>query len=190
MIEFIGKLLWFFELKKKEYIHKYLQKKYYNRVKSIGNCVRFNGVSYISSPENIEIGNNVHIGDNAYISAKGGLYIGDNTHISRNLLLYTDNHNYQGELLPYDDTYVLKKVTIEKNVWIGMNVTILPGTYIHEGAIIGAGSVVSGVINKNTIIGASLGKTIKLRDEKHYQRLELAQAYGGISGREIKENCK
>lgn len=39
-----------------------------------------------------------------------------------------------------DDTY--GRVTIEDDVWIGGNVTILPGITIHEGAVIGVGSVV------------------------------------------------
>jgi len=190
MIELIGKILWYLDSKKNDFIHTYLQNKYYTKAKSIGKCVRFNGISHIGSIENIEIGNNVHIGNNAYISAKGGLYIGDNTHISRNLLLYTDNHNYQGELLPYDDTYILKKVIIEKNVWIGMNVTILPGSHIEEGAIIGAGAIVSGKIPKNAIYGASLGQVIKYRDEQHYDNLEYHKHYGGINGKQIGQNCK
>ena len=189
MSEFIGKILWFLEHKKKKYIQKYLQKKYYKRAKSIGKGVRFNGISYIGAIENVEIGNNVHIGDSAYISAKGGLYIGDNTHISRNLLLYSDNHNYEGIALPYDDTYTLKKVVIEKNVWIGMNVTILPGTYIEEGTIIGAGAVVSGRIKKFAIVGASLGKIIKSRDIEHYTNLETLKNYGAISGRKLEDIC-
>jgi len=189
IIELIGKLLWVIDIKKKNLIHRYLQKKYYNNIGKIGKCVQFNGISYLGSPENIEIGNNVHIGNNAYISAKGGLYIGDNTHISRNLILYTDNHNYEGKLLPYDNTFKLKKVIIEKNVWIGINVIILPGSHIEEGAIIGAGSIVRGTIPKNAIYGGSLGQVIKYRDFKHYDRLETTKQYGGINGNKIGEDC-
>ena len=36
-----------------------------------------------------------------------------------------------------------KPVIIYDNVWIGGNVTILPGVKINQGAIIGAGSVVT-----------------------------------------------
>jgi len=180
---FIGKILFYINYKKKKYINAYLQDKYYKKAKSIGKYVYFNGVSYISSIENVEIGNNVHLGDNAYISAKGGLYIGDNTHISRNLVLYTDSHNYQGKYLPYDNTFILKKVVIEKNVWIGMNVTILPGTHIKEGAIIGAGAVVSGMVEKGSIYGASLGKIIKKRDKEHYEKLKNNAQYGARNGK-------
>lgn len=189
VVIFLGKVLYFMKQLINKSIHSYLQDKYYKRAKAIGKCVRFNGVSQIGSIENMEIGNNVHIGDNATISAIGGLYIGDNTHISKNLVLYTDNHNYKGELLPYDNSYIKKQVVIEKNVWIGMNVTILPGTHIEEGCIIGAGTVVAGTIEKFSIYGASLGKLIKKRDKDHYMKLEENKQYGGQNGNELGDGC-
>lgn len=189
IIILIGKVLYFIQSIQRKYIHVFLQEKYYLKIKKIGGCVRFNGMSSISGFDNFEIGNNVHIGDNAHIKAEGGLYIGDNTHISRNLILYTVNHNYHGELLPYDDTEVEKKVIIEQNVWIGMNVTILPGTHIEEGCIIGAGAVISGKISKLSICGASLAQVIKNRDKDHYHRLNQNQQFGGINGNELSENC-
>ena len=188
-MKILGKLFYFLDYKKKYYINKYLQCKYYSKIKKIGKCVKFNGVSYISGFNNIEIGNNVHIGDNAWIKGEGGLYIGDNTHISRNLVLYTVNHNYKGELLPYDNTEIKKPVVIEKNVWIGMNVTILPGTHIQEGAIIGAGAVVGGKIPKGAFYGAALGKIIKYRDLEHYENLEKNKKYGAENGNPIKKEC-
>lgn len=189
IIILIGKILYFIQSRQSKYIHIFLQEKYYAKTKKIGKCVRFNGISSISGFDNLEIGNNVHIGDNAHIKAEGGLYIGDNTHISRNLILYTVNHNYQGELLPYDNTEVEKKVVIEKNVWIGINVTILPGTYIEEGCIIGAGSVVAGKISKLSIYGASLAQIIANRDENHYHTLTKNKLFGGINGNKLSENC-
>ncbi len=189
MLIFLGKIIFFIKKILDHLIHIYLQDRFYTRAKKIGKCVRFNGVSYIGGIENIEIGNNVHIGDNAYIAGSGGLIIGDNTHISRNLLLYTDNHNYNGDYLPYDNTYINKKVIIEKNVWIGMNVVILPGSHIKEGAIIGAGAVVTGIVERLCIYGASLGTVIKMRDEAHYNDLTNAKQYGAISGRKLSGDC-
>ncbi len=185
----LGKILFFLTDKREEYINHYLQEKYYKKAKKIGKGVYFNGISYIGSIENVEIGNNVHLGDNAYISAKGGLYIGDNTHISRNLVLYTDTHNYEGKYLPYDDTLRLRKVVIEKNVWIGMNVTILPGTHIKEGAVIGAGAVVAGSVEACSVYGASLGSMIKKRNMTHYNELEQKQQYGARNGKKFTEEC-
>jgi len=184
-----GKILFFIKSKQNRLVNKYLQEKYEKSMKHVGKCVKFNGISYISGVENIEIGNNVHIGNNAHISGVGELYIGDNTHISRNLLILTDNHNYKGEYLPYDNNIIAKRVIIEKNVWIGMNVVILPGSHIEEGSIIGAGSIVSGRIERLSIYGATLGHVIKKRDIEHYERLDKSLLFSGENGNKLSENC-
>ena len=44
-----------------------------------------------------------------------------------------------------------KPVTIEDNVWIGANVTVLPGAEIGNGSVIGAGSVVTGNIPASVV---------------------------------------
>lgn len=181
----IGKIIFYTS----EYLNKlqseFLSKYYHKKIKKVGIGCSFNGISKITGLNNIEIGNNVHIGNNAYIRGEGGLKIGDNVHISRNLVLYTHNHNYEGECLPYDNSFIYRKVIIEKNVWIGMNVKILPGTHIFEGAIIGAGAVVAGKIDQLSIIGASNGRLLKSRDNEHYKFLEKNSKYGGKGGRPI-----
>jgi len=182
----MGKLFFFINHLWVTSISKYLNKKYNSKIKRTGNAIRFIGISRVTGLENIEVGNNVHIAENAFISGKGGLTIGDNVHISRNLVLYTNNHNYEGECLPYDTTYRFKKVIIEKNVWIGMNVTILPGAHIQEGVIIGAGAVVAGKINKFDIIGSPIATQLKSRNIEHYDRLENEGKYGGPSGTPLK----
>jgi acetyltransferase-like isoleucine patch superfamily enzyme/2-polyprenyl-3-methyl-5-hydroxy-6-metoxy-1,4-benzoquinol methylase len=122
----------------------------------------------ISDPSKVVIGKNVHIGNNAFIKSDGGLTIGDNTHISRNLTLYTVNHNYASDILPYNSEMIFKKVIIGKNVWIGMNVCITPGTIIGDGAIIGMGTVVSGYVPPLAIVGSQKWRILGERDKKHY----------------------
>lgn len=163
-------------------LKKYYLNKYRRRLSRIGKGVNFRGFSTITGLEKIEIEDNVQINENAYIRGEGGLFIGANTHIAKNLVIYTHNHNYQGSALPYDHSKIYKKVIIEKNVWIGINVTILPGTHIQEGAIIGAGAVVTGTVPALAIYGASVGKVLKYRDQDHYKDLESKKAYGGASG--------
>lgn len=182
---FSGIGLIFFLLKRTSdfFLNKYYCNKYHRRISKIGRNVKFRGISIITGLEKVEIEDNVHINEGAYIRGEGGLFIGANTHIAKNLVIYTHNHNYKGAALPYDHTRLFKGVTIEKNVWIGINVTILPGTHIKEGAIIGAGSVVSGTVPPLAIYGASLGKVIKYRNTEHYNDLEARKAYGGASGK-------
>lgn len=152
------------------------------QLKFCGQGVRLNGKMFISSPQNMIIGHNVHINENAYFSSAGGLTIGDNAHISRNLTIYTVNHNYRGEALPYDHKEIRKPVVIGKNVWIGMNVCIIPGVHIGDGAIIGLGTVVTKDVPPLAIVGNQPSRVLKYRDAEHYQNLESKNCYGGVGG--------
>lgn len=186
MLTFIGRLIYYYEKLRAMAFQKFLQQYYYKRAGKIGKGVRFNGVTKITGLDKLEIGDNVHIGDGAFIRAEGGLKIGDNTHFARYVTIYTHSHNYEGEVLPYDDTFRYREVVIERNAWIGINVTILPGAYIGEGAIIGAGAVVAGRVEKFAICGAPLAQKIKERNEEHYNEKDSNKLYGGISGRPLK----
>ena len=177
-----GKLIFYVLNLSRRLITSYLYAKYSASSKSIGLGVKFNGICQIISPEELVIESNVHIGDNAFFSCGGGLFIGENTHISRNLVVYTVNHDYSGDRLPYDERQILKPVSIGRNAWIGMNVTVLPGTHIGEGAIIGAGSVVAGKVPPFSIYGAQIATKIGERDIEHYRRLDNSKAYGGPNG--------
>lgn len=50
---------------------------------------------------------------------------------------------------------------IANKVWIGANVTILPGVTIGDGAIIAAGAVVTKDVEPMTIVGGVPAKKIK-----------------------------
>ena len=145
----------------------------------------FNGLIKIVAPENIAIADNVHIGNNAYIDGRGGIEIGTNTHISRNFVVHSSSHNYRGKRIPYDETYDLKAVKIERNVWIGTNVIVIPGVNIGEGSIVGAGTVVTQDIPPKAIVGSQHHRIIKYREDEHYNKLNHDRSYGGISGRAI-----
>jgi galactoside O-acetyltransferase len=52
-------------------------------------------------------------------------------------------------------------VTIESKAWIGFNVIILKGVTIGEGAIVGAGSVVTKDVPPYTIVGGNPARVIR-----------------------------
>ncbi|ESA38663.1 transferase hexapeptide repeat containing protein [Leptolyngbya sp. Heron Island J] len=155
------------------------------QIKYCGKAVRLNGRIAIVQPQKLEIHDNVHIGDNAYIDARGGIVIDENTHISRNFVVHSANHRYEGDYLPYDETYEFKPITIERNVWIGTNVVVVPGVSIGEGAIIGAGAVVTQDVPSFAVFGNQPGRVIKFRDQTHYRCLDNAKAYSGAKGKPI-----
>lgn len=118
----------------------------------LGNNVNFNGLRVIGGG-NVQIGNNFHSGSGC--------------------LIMTTIHNYDnGTKIPYDETVIHKDVIIEDNVWLGINIIILPGVTISEGAIIQAGSVVTSNIPPCAIAGGHPATVFKYRNKDHYYNLK------------------
>ena len=139
-----------------------------SQFQSCGVGVRINGEIKVTDPRSVAVGNKVQIGTNAYFSSAGGFVAADNVRISRNVTIYTVNHNYLGEALPYDQVELPKPVTIGKNAWIGTNVSIIPGVRIGEGAIVGMGTVVTHNVLPLAIVGGPRHRILKSRDLDHY----------------------
>ncbi len=122
--------------------------------------------------ENLTLGEHIHIGKDAYINCKGGVTIGDYSVLSRGVTIYSYDHNFKNpRCLPYDDDVVLKPVHIGRYVWIGMNVTITPGTKIGDGAVIGMGTVISGEVPENAVVVNDKPRIIGYRDAEHTKTL-------------------
>ena len=117
------------------------------------------------------LGKNVNF-NGMSIGGCGSVTIGNNFHSGKECSIITQNHNYEGEKIPYDDTDICKDVTIEDNVWLGNRVIILGGVTIGEGAIIQAGSVVVKSIPKYAIAGGAPAKVFSQRDIEHYELLK------------------
>ena len=100
------------------------------------------------------IGKRVRIGFT--IIDAGACEIGDDTQLGPSSLITTTDHNY-GDGLKTN----FKRVQIGKSVWIGANVTILPGTAIGDFSVIGAGSVVTKNIPAHVVAVGVPAKVIK-----------------------------
>ena len=118
------------------------------------------------------IGDNVGIQTGFCIDGEGACYLGNNIAIGKECLIITSNHDYEGDMLPFNPRGIKKDVHIDDNVWIGSRVMILPGTHICEGAIIQGGSVVHGEIPKCAIAGGNPAKVFKYRNIKNYEELK------------------
>lgn len=141
-------------------------------IKNKGRNVNIVGYSRFLNSENLRLGDNVRIGYNCFFYCKGGIEIGDNTILSRNITIYSSNHNYLGNAIPYDNTHIHKSVKIGKGVWIGMGVMITPGVEIGDGAIIGMGAVISKNIKPGEIVVGAGQKTILNRDMENFEKLQ------------------
>jgi acetyltransferase-like isoleucine patch superfamily enzyme len=136
------------------------------------------------------IGAHTHIYDFAvirFVGGSGDIIIGEHCYINPHCVLYSGNGIVLGNyvliapgtaIVPANhsiarrDTVIRLQgfspsrggVTIEDDVWIGANCVLLDGTHIEKGAVVAAGSVVSGRIPEYTIWGGVPAKMIKARD--------------------------
>ena len=111
-------------------------------------------------------GRNIHVGDNflanynVTILDVDEVRIGNHVMIGPNTLISTVNH----PLTPMGrrkHLSMIKPVMIGNDVWIGGNVTILPGVTIGSNVIVAAGAVVTKDVPDNTLVGGVPAKFIK-----------------------------
>lgn len=119
------------------------------------------------------IGDNVSFNNNVHIGVIKKITLGNNVLIGSNVLIIDHNHgNYKGndqdnpKVPPKDRKSIPQEIVIGDNVWISENVSILPGSIIGDGCIIGANTVISGCFKENQIIGGSPAKVLKKYNSK------------------------
>ena len=112
--------------------------------------------TFINQPFYCDYGKHIRLGkrffanfgltilDEAYVT------IGDDCFVGPHVQIYTACHSTDPAERATRKEWA-KPVTIGNNVWIGGNVTILPGVRIGDNCTIGAGSVVTRDIPANTI---------------------------------------
>lgn len=99
---------------------------------------------------NIETGENFYANHNLVILDGAKVTFGDNVFIGPNCAIYTAGHPLEVDQRNKGLEYAYP-VSIGNNVWIGGDVTILPGITIGDNSIIGAGSIVTKNIPSNVI---------------------------------------
>lgn len=114
----------------------------------------------------IIIGNNVTIQKDCHIGAIDKITIGDNVLMGSKIFISDHSHGDTSQssiLLPPLDRPLVSKgpINIENNVWIGEGAVILSGITIGENSIIGANSVVTKSIPKNSVAAGNPARIIK-----------------------------
>lgn len=152
--------------------------------------------------ERIDRISNVHVGNYSYgklyvevTNPDAELYIGNFCSIGSGtkFLLGADHPT------KYISTYPIKSrvlgngvdaiskgnIIINDDVWIGANAIILSGVHIAQGAVIGAGSVVTKDVSPYAIVAGNPAKVIKYRFPSDVCDELLKIDYGKISEQEI-----
>ena len=132
---------------------------------NLGKNTMINAPIFVNLASKVKIGNNVVLMNGFQCMSAGGLVIEDDTKISLNCTIATNNHDF------YDRPVITcKPVHIKKNVWIGVNVTVLPGVTIGENAIVGACSVVTKDVPDNSVVVGNPARVIKYLDAEKFEK--------------------
>lgn len=149
---------------------------------SIGkDCIVSGHFVFESKSGHVTIGNHSYVGGGTFIS-RSLIEIGDNVTIAWGGTFYDhDSHSldYMKRRKDIDDelndirngrNFILHKdwsnvnskpIKICNDAWIGMNVIVLKGVTIGEGAIVGAGSVVAKDVPAWTVVAGNPARVVK-----------------------------
>lgn len=131
---------------------------------NLGENSMVNPPIFVNLANKVKIGKNVVLMNGFQCMSAGGLVIEDDTKIALNCTIATNNHDF------YDRPVITcKPVHIKKNVWIGVNATILSGVTIGENAIVGACSVVTKDVPDNAVVVGNPAKVIKYLDAEKFK---------------------
>lgn len=133
-------------------------------LKRMGKKVLVDYGVFFRYPSGIAIGSNVALnrGCEFYTSfayKDETIVLEDNVTVGYNTKFYMAQHDYRLLNLPH----IAKGIRVCQHAWIGGNVVVLPGVTIGEGAVIGAGSLVSKDIPPYTVAVGVPARVIKKR---------------------------
>jgi acetyltransferase-like isoleucine patch superfamily enzyme len=129
--------------------------------------------------------NNIHVGDYTYgypsifiTTGRYDIYIGKFCSIAGGVHMLVDTEHPIHWVTQYPLGHFINSIPkmetfsegrgdmhIGNNVWIGLNSLILSGVTVGDGAVIGAGSVVTKDVNEYEIVGGNPAKHIRFRFE-------------------------
>lgn len=121
---------------------------------------------WIAKSFNCDCGKNIYIGcdftgnHNLTILDIREVHIGNHVMIGPGTLITTVTHplDYRRRR---EYIALAQPVTIEDDVWIGGNVTVLPGVTIGQGSVVAAGAVVTQDVPPRTLVGGVPAKVIR-----------------------------
>ena len=144
---------------------------YYNCANiSIGSNVRVDDFCVLSAGKSgIVLGNYIHIAVYTSIIGQGRIELNDFSNLSSRVALYSSNDDYSGATLTNPMVPAIYSgvetadVFLAKHVIVGSGSVVLPGVTLHEGAAVGALSLVNKDCERFGIYAGIPAKRIKTR---------------------------
>lgn len=114
------------------------------------------------------IGQHCYVNPTCVLYSGNGIRLGDYVLLAPGVMIMPTNHNFARRDIPIrHQGFSSSKggIVIEDDVWLGANSVVLDGAHIGRGAIVAAGSVVTGNIPPYEIWGGVPAKRIRDRPD-------------------------
>jgi acetyltransferase-like isoleucine patch superfamily enzyme len=155
------------------YLHAIRLVNYYNyshvqprRKMTIGADAKVSPNAVFSNPERIEIGARVSIGARCTLWAgpsRGRIVVGDDVLFGPEVMVTAAGYRFNDGAPVTEQAMDEADVVIGRDVWLATRVIVMPGARIGEGAIIGAGAIVTGDIPRHAIAVGMPAKVVGKR---------------------------
>ncbi len=119
-----------------------------------GPGLRMSPTASLRNGERITLGRGVHVGERCYLWAgdsTGRIRIGDDVLLAPEVFITASNYGTAAGRPIATQPRREADVVIGDDVWLGARVVVLPGVTIGDGAVVGAGSVVTKDVPANAI---------------------------------------
>lgn len=107
----------------------------------------------VRSGASLKIGDAVSFNNGCIITCREKITIGSHVLFGPNVMIFDHDHDFRSD--DFEHKFKTAPIVIGNNVWIGGNVSILRGAVIKDGAVIGANSVVKGIVEENCVYTGS-----------------------------------
>jgi acetyltransferase-like isoleucine patch superfamily enzyme len=113
----------------------------------------------------VRIGDNVSINPGCVIYGGGGVTIGRYTLLAAATKIIAQGHNYKSrDLLIKKQGSSARGISVGEDVWCGVNVVVLDGVTIGNGAVVGAGSIVTKSVEAYSVNAGNPSRQIAKRE--------------------------
>lgn len=130
------------------------------------------GQTMVTDPV-IRIGDRCLIGRGTAIVGHFGIDIGDDVYTGMNVYITDQNHGYTAVDEPIGTQRPIEEqVSIGSSSWIGSGAVILPGAAIGEHVVIGANSVVRGVVPSRSVAVGVPARVVRRHTDGRWTRVD------------------
>lgn len=146
----------------------------------VGKDVNIEAGAAFGSGAQIVLGDRSGLGVDADIH--GPVTIGDDVMMGPRCTILTRNHRIDDVTVSMNQQGFgdYQPVVIEDDVWIGANVTIMPGVRVGTGSVLAAGAVVAHDVPPFSIVGGVPAKVLRDRRQPPREQVGRAAEAGGV----------